>query len=230
LAIEKPSATHDAHLGSGEALRGVARELRFGLVARRPAAARIAAHRAARSTQRLVERNAERLRLDVPYRDVDAGNGFHDDAAASALVGLGDAPLERRPAARAVVHLLVDALGEHGILIDAFRRELMLDDGRDDRRRAESGTNAGEPVVGFDADQGRITLDLGSKVRAVTLFLRNGCGHRNRGHFDDFHGWFFPGRSTLLGEEVEPLLELRSSGSQTPESRTASRPAPASQP
>jgi hypothetical protein len=38
----------------------------------------------------------------------------------------------------------------------------VFDDGGDDRWRAESGTNAGEPVVGFDADQGRIALDLGS--------------------------------------------------------------------
>src|SRR6516162_4520073 len=36
-------SAHDAHLGGGEAFRGVARELRLGLVARRPAAARIAA-------------------------------------------------------------------------------------------------------------------------------------------------------------------------------------------
>ena len=100
--------------------------------------------------------------------------------------------LERRPTARAVVHLFVDALREHGILIDAFRRELMLDDGSDDRRRAESGTDAGEPVVCFDADQRCITLDLGSEVGAVALFLRNGCGHWNRGHFDDFHGSLFP--------------------------------------
>src|SRR6516162_3376789 len=74
-----------------------------------------AAHRAARGTQRLVERNAERLRPDVPYRDVDAGNAFHDDAAAPAIISLGDAALERRPTARAVVHLFVDALGEPGI-------------------------------------------------------------------------------------------------------------------
>jgi hypothetical protein len=110
---------------------------------------------------------------------------------------MGDAAFERRSAARAVVHLFVDALGEHGVLIDALRRELVLDDRGDDRRGAESGTNAGEPVVGFDPDQGRITLDLGSKVGAVTLFLRNGCRHRNGRHFDDFHGWFFPGQSIL---------------------------------
>ena len=29
----------------------------------------------------------------------------------------------------------------------------------------------------------------------MTLFLRNRCRHRNCGHFDDFHGWFFPGQS-----------------------------------
>jgi hypothetical protein len=190
-------AAHDTHLGSGKSLRGVARELRLGLIARRPAAARITAHRAARSTQRLVERNAERLRLDVPYRDVDAGYRFHDDTAATAFVSLGDAALERRSAARAVVHLLVDALGKQRILADAFRRELVLDDRCDDRRRAESGTNAGEAVVGFDADQSRITLDLGSEVGAVTLFLRNRCRHWNRGHFDDLHEAFFPGQSTL---------------------------------
>src|SRR5271165_3911216 len=83
--------THHTHLGSGEALGGVACELRLGLVARRPAAARIASYRAARRAKRLVERNAERLRLDVPYRDIDAGNCFHDDAAASAFISLGDA-------------------------------------------------------------------------------------------------------------------------------------------
>src|SRR5580693_9252938 len=128
-------------------------------------------------------------------RDVDAGNCFHDDTAAPAFISLGDATLERRPAARAVIHLFVDTLREHGILIDAFRRELMLDDGCDDRRRAESRADAGEPVVCFDADERRITLDLGSKIGAVTPFLRNGCRHWNRGQFDDFHGSFFPGRS-----------------------------------
>src|SRR5216683_3325884 len=187
--------THHTHLGSGEALRGVVREFHFGLVARRPPAARIAPYRAARCAKRLVERNPERLRLDVPYCDVNAGNCFHDDTAASAFISLGDATRERRPAARAVIHLFVDPLREHGILIDAFRRELMLDDGCDDRRRAESRADAGEAVVCFDADERRITLDLGSKVGAVTLFLRNGCRHRNRGHFDDFHGSLFPGQS-----------------------------------
>src|SRR6266446_429090 len=184
--------SHHTHLGSGEALRGVVREFRFGLVARRPPAARIAAHRGARRAKRLVERNPERLRPDVPYRDVDAGNCFHDDTAASAFIGLADATLERRPAARAVIHLFVDPLREHGILIDAFRRELMLDDGCDDRRRAESRADAGEAVVCFDADERRITLDLGSKVGAVTLLLRNGCRHWICGHFDDFHGSLFP--------------------------------------
>src|SRR5271169_5714572 len=144
----------------------------FGLVARRPATARIAAHRAARRAEHLVERNAERSRLDVPHRDVNAGNCLHDDAAASAFISLGDATLERRSAARAVVHLFVDALGEQGILTDAFRRELVLDDGGDDWRRAESRADPGEAVVCFNADQRRITLDLGSKIGAVTLFLR----------------------------------------------------------
>jgi hypothetical protein len=37
--------------------------------------------------------------------------------------------------------------------------------GAEDWRRAESGINAGEPIVGFDADQGGIALNLGSKVR-----------------------------------------------------------------
>jgi hypothetical protein len=69
------------------------------------------------------------LRLRVPYRDVDAGNRFHDNAAAPAFIGLCDAALERRPAARTAVHLFVDALGEHRILADTFRRELVLDDG-----------------------------------------------------------------------------------------------------
>src|SRR5207244_9645965 len=182
----------------GEALCGVAREFRLGLVARSPPAARIAPHRAARRAKRLVERNAERLRLNVPYRDVDAGNCFHNDAAASAFISLGDATRERRPAARAVIHLFVDPLREHGILIDAFRRELMLDDGCDDRRRAESRADAGEAVVCFDADERRITLDLGSKVGAVTFFLRNGRRHWNRGHIDDFHASLFPGRSIPL--------------------------------
>jgi hypothetical protein len=70
----------------------------------------------------------------------------------------------------------------------------MLDDGSNDRRRAESSTNAGEPGVGFDADQGRVTLDLRSEIGAVTLFLRNRCRHWNRGHFDDFHGGSLPGQ------------------------------------
>jgi hypothetical protein len=78
----------------------------------------------------------------------------------------------------------------------------VLDDGCDDRRRAESGTYAGEPVVCFDADQRRITLDLGSEVGAVTFFLWNGCRHRNRGHFDDFHRSFFPGQSILSRFEL----------------------------
>jgi hypothetical protein len=47
----------------------------------------------------------------------------------------------------------------------------MLDDGCDNRRCAESGTDAGEAAVCCDADQRRITLDLGSKVGAMTLFL-----------------------------------------------------------
>jgi len=51
----------------------------------------------------------------------------------------------------------------------------MLDDGCDDRRRAESRADAGEAVVCFEADERRITLDLGSKVGAVTLFLRTGA-------------------------------------------------------
>src|ERR1700732_2612955 len=69
---------------------------------------------------------------------------------------------------------------------------LLRDDGCDDRRRAESRADAGEAVVCFDADERRITLDLGSKIGAVTLFLRNGCRHWNCGHFDDFHGSLFP--------------------------------------
>jgi hypothetical protein len=60
--------------------------------------------------------------------------------------------LERRPTARAVVHPFVDALGEQGILTNAFRRELVLDDGSDDRRRAESRADPGEAVVRFNAD------------------------------------------------------------------------------
>jgi hypothetical protein len=51
----------------------------------------------------------------------------------------------------------------------------MLDDGCDDRRRAESGTNAGEPIVCLDEDQRRIALALGSKVGAVTLSSGTGA-------------------------------------------------------
>jgi len=80
-------------------------------------------------------------------------------------------------------------------LTDTFRREFMLDDSCDDRRRAESRADAGEPVVCFDADERRIALDLGSKIGAVPLFFRNGCRHRNRGYLDDFHRSFFPGQS-----------------------------------
>src|SRR6516162_1718183 len=87
---------------------------------------------------------------------------------------------------REPLHLLVDALGEHRILTGTFRRELMFDDGGDDRRRAESSTDASEPAVRLDADQGRITLDLRSEVGAVALFLRDRSRHRNRRHFDDF--------------------------------------------
>ena len=155
---------------------GVARQFRLGLVAGRPAAAGIAADRAAHRAERLVERNAERLRLHVPDRDVDAGNRFHDDAAAPAFIGLCHAALERRRAARAVIHLLVDALGEHRVLADDFRRELVLDDGRDDRRRAERRADAGEPVVGLDANERRVALDLRSEIGAVLS-----CGgHRSR--------------------------------------------------
>jgi hypothetical protein len=35
---------------------------------------------------------------------------------------------------------------KHRILIDAFRRELMLEECGEDRRRAESSTKAGEPL------------------------------------------------------------------------------------
>src|SRR5262249_53823183 len=80
--------TDHAHLGSAEAFGRVTCELGLGLVTRRPATAGIAAYRAAHGTEGLVQRNAERLRLYIPYRDVDAGNRLHDDAAATAFVGL----------------------------------------------------------------------------------------------------------------------------------------------
>src|SRR5262249_50477994 len=67
----------------------------------------------------------------------------------------------------------------------------------DDRRCAERSTNTGDAAVCFDADQGRITLNLGPKIGAVVLFLRNGCRHWDREHVDDFHGRFFPGQLTL---------------------------------
>ena len=177
-----------AHLGGGEALGRVARELSLRLLARRPAAAGIAAHRAAYRAERLVERNAERLRLDVPDRDIDAGNRLHDDAAAPAFIGLRHTALERRRAARAVIHLLVDALGEHRVLADDFRCKLVLNDGRDDRRRSERRADAGEPIVGLDANERRVALHLCSEVGAVALLLRNGCRHGSGGYFGDFHG------------------------------------------
>ena len=45
------------------------------------------------------QRNAKRLRLGVPHRDVDAGHRFHDHAPAPAFIGLCHASLQRRPAA-----------------------------------------------------------------------------------------------------------------------------------
>jgi hypothetical protein len=77
----------------------------------------------------------------------------------------------------------------------------MLDNGRDDRRRAESRADAGEAVVCLDTDQRRITLDLSSKIGAVTLFLRNRCRHWNREHLDDFHD-VLPVQSTLSRFEL----------------------------
>ena len=188
LGDREPVVADHAHLGGGETLGRVARKLRLGLVAGRPAAAGIAPHRAAHRTKRLVERNAERLRLHVPHRDVDAGNRLHDDAAASAFIGLRHPTLERRRAARAVVHLLVDALGEHRLLADDLRRELVRDDGRDDRRAPERRTDAREPAVGLDTNERRIALDLRSEVGAVPLLLRHGRRHGNGGYSGDFHG------------------------------------------
>src|SRR5947207_3444298 len=65
VSDREPVAADHAHLGGGEALGRIAREFLLGLVARRPAAAGIASHRAAHRTKRLVEWNAERLRLRV---------------------------------------------------------------------------------------------------------------------------------------------------------------------
>jgi len=54
-------------------------------------------------------------------------------------------------------------------------------------RRAHAGP-AGYLGRIIDVDQDRVTLDLGSRIGAVTLFLRNQCRHLNRRHSDDFHG------------------------------------------
>ena len=188
IGDREPVAPDHAHLHRREPLGSVAAEFCLGLVARRPSAAGIAAHRTAHRAKRLVQRNAKRLGLGVPYRDIDAGDRLHDHAPAPAFISLRDAALECRFAARAVVHLLVDTLGKHRVLADAFRRELVLHDGRDDRRRAESRTDAGEPIVGLDTDQRRVALDLCSEVGAVTVLHRNRCGHWNGGYADDLHG------------------------------------------
>jgi hypothetical protein len=71
----------------------------LGLVARRPSAAGVTAHRTAHRAKRLVQRDAKRLGLDVPYRDIDAGNGLHDHAPAPAFISLRDTALECRFAA-----------------------------------------------------------------------------------------------------------------------------------
>src|SRR5215470_16227426 len=67
--------------------------------------------------------------------------------------------MPRSSTARAVIHLFVDPLREHRILTDAFRGELMLDDGSNDRRRAESRADASQSIVCLDADERCITLD-----------------------------------------------------------------------
>jgi len=88
---------------------------------------------------------------------------------------------------------LAAQLLQAGAVAEVEPRELELPEGM--RIVVESRADAGEAVVCFDADQRCITSDLGSKVDPVALFLRNGCRHCNRGHLDDFHRSFFPGRS-----------------------------------
>ena len=185
----KPVAPDHAHLDGGEALGGIASEFRLCLVARRPAAAGIAAHGPAHRTQCLIQWYAERLGLDVPDGDIDAGDGFHDHAAPPAFIGLGDAALQGRFGAGSVVHLLVDTFGEHRVLSNAFRREFMVDDGRDDRRRTQRRADPDQPVIGLDTNEGCVALDLGPEIGAVALVLGHWRRHWNGGDFDDFH-WF----------------------------------------
>ena len=185
--MEKPSRADDAHLHRAEAFLRVAAELRLGLVARRPAAAAVGAHRAAHRAQRLVDRNAERLRLHVPDGDVDARDRFHHHAAPAAHFDLRHAALERRLHARAVVHLLEYALGEERVFAHHLGGELVLDDGGDDRRRAERRAHAGQPAVGLDQDQRGIALHLGSAVVPVLPLRRHRVGHRDRSYTGNFH-------------------------------------------
>src|SRR5262249_25786155 len=193
LGNREAVAADDAHLGRSEALGGIACELRLGLIAGCPTPARIASDRTAHRTKRLVERNTERLRLHIPHRDVDAGNRFHDDAAAPAFIGLRHAALERRRAARTVVHLLVDALGKHRILTDDLGRQLVLDDGCDDGRAPQRRADASEAAIGFNANERRVALDLRAKVGAMAPLFRDGRRHGYGGHFGNLHSSSLPG-------------------------------------
>ena len=67
----------------------------------------------------------------------------------------------------------------------------MLDDSCNDRRRSKGSADANKPIL-FDANKCRIALDLCSKVGAMTLLLRNQCGHWRSGHFDNLHGLALP--------------------------------------
>ena len=62
-------------------------------------------------------------------------------------------------------------------------------------RGEPSAASASEPLVGLDADQRRVALDLCSKVGAVTFFFGNRYRHRNRTDFGDLHGLVLPSRS-----------------------------------
>jgi hypothetical protein len=127
------------------------------------------------------------LRLDVPHGDVDAGDRLHDHATASAFIGLRHPARERRRCARAVVHLLVDALGEHRVLADRLRGELVFDDGGNDQGRSERCADPGDAVARLDANERRIALDLGPEVGAVALVLGDRCRHGKGGYLGDLH-------------------------------------------
>src|SRR5215468_5327129 len=120
-------AAHHTHLHRCKAFGGITCQFSFGLVAWGPAAAGIASDHPARSPEGLVERHAPRLRSHIPDGNVNAGDGFHDYPTPAADLGLGHPELQGWRGSGAVVHLFVEALGEHRVLTHDIRRQLVLD-------------------------------------------------------------------------------------------------------